>query len=399
MLMCHLLLGAVLAAGADFEAQTLGGQSTVGQIAELNGTLVVLKTADGPATLPLASLVGLSPRTAPATDGHKATLWVELVDQSGLAAADFAVGATTARITLLSGTVVEIPTPAIRWVRFAPTGGDDKLARQWSDITETKTADDLLVVRQAGGLDYLEGVQKDVDAETCKFEVDKEAVTVKRPKVEGIVFAHSAAAELPEAVGQLITADGSRLAMRTVELAGNEIKIATPSKLSLSMPLDDVVRFDFSSGKVAYLSEMAVESSSFVPLLGFKEQPPALAEFYQFRRDIGFEQNPLQLDGKTYRKGLALQTRSVLVYKLPSKFRLFKTVAGIDDSAREAGNVHLEIKGDGKTLWQGEVRGSEPPRELELDIAGVKRLEIVADYGADLDIGDRLDLCDARVTK
>jgi hypothetical protein len=59
----------------------------------------------------------------------------------------------------------------------------------------------------------------------------------------------------------------------------------------------------------------------------------------------------------------------------------------------------LVIQGDGKTLWEGEVRGSEPARNLEIEIAGIKRMEIVVDYGDDLDIGDRLDLGDARVTK
>jgi hypothetical protein len=119
------------------------------------------------------------------------------------------------------------------------------------------------------------------------------------------------------------------------------------------------------------------------------------ARIYKYRRDIGFEQNPLRLDGKSYRKGLSLASRSTLVYKLPGKFRLFRGTIGIDDSVRETGDVHLAIKGDGKTLWEGEVRGTDPARELELEIGGVKRLEVLVDYGGGLDIGDRLDLCEA----
>jgi hypothetical protein len=66
---------------------------------------------------------------------------------------------------------------------------------------------------------------------------------------------------------------------------------------------------------------------------------------------------------------------------------------------RDSGSVHLVIAGDGKTLWEGDIRGTDPPQELEVGIEGVKRLEITADYGDDLDIGDYLDLCEARVTK
>jgi hypothetical protein len=45
------------------------------------------------------------------------------------------------------------------------------------------------------------------------------------------------------------------------------------------------------------------------------------------------------------------------------------------------------------------VKGNEAPRELALEIAGAKRIEILVDYGAGLDVGDRLNLCDIRVTK
>ena len=109
---------------------------------------------------------------------------------------------------------------------------------------------------------------------------------------------------------------------------------------------------------------------------------------------------PLRLDGKMYRKGLALQSRTVLSLQAARQVSLVQDRRWASTTvSRDGGNVHVEIKGDGKMLWQGDVIGSDPARELEVDVAGVKRLEIVVDYGADLDVGDRLDLCDARVTK
>jgi hypothetical protein len=36
---------------------------------------------------------------------------------------------------------------------------------------------------------------------------------------------------------------------------------------------------------------------------------------------------------------------------------------------------------------------------LDLDISGVRRLEIVVDYGKGGDMGDQLNLCEARLTK
>ena len=193
---------------------------------------------------------------------------------------------------------------------------------------------------------------------------------------------------------------GTRLALGSVALADGRLQATTTAGLKLSLPLDEVARFDFSAGKIAFLSDLTPESFKYVPYFGFKDQPAAVSEFYAFRRDSGFDQQPLKLDGKTYAKGLALASRSTLVYRLPGKFRLLKTVIGIDDSAGEGGDVHVEFHGDGgKLLWQGDVRAADAPRELEIDVAGVKRLEIVVDYGGDLDIGDWLDLAEARVTK
>jgi hypothetical protein len=401
VLIWNLLLSAALTAGPpDFEAQTVDGQAAVGRVVRLDAGELVLETAGGPSKFALSTLAMLSRKTAPPAAQTKASAWIELVDQSSLPATAYTVQGGTARVALVSGQNLEIPTKAIRWVRFAAEpDGDGKLTKQWSEITESKAAGDLLVVRKSGALDYLEGVQGDIDADTCNFQLDNESIPVKRPKVEGVVYFHATAPELSEPVGRLVAADGSRVAMRTVQLVDDRLKISTPAGVSLELALNDVAKFDFSSGKIAFLSDLEPESATSVPFLGFAEEPQALRDYYRFGRDRDFEHNPLRLDGKVYRKGLSLSSRTALVYKLPGKFRLFRTVIGIDDSVRETGDVRLEIKGDGKTLWQGDVRGSDPARELELKVEGMKRLEILVDYGAGLDIGDRLDLCDARVTK
>jgi hypothetical protein len=147
------------------------------------------------------------------------------------------------------------------------------------------------------------------------------------------------------------------------------------------------------------LSDLEPENVQFTPLIGFAEPPQALLGYFNYRRDKGFNDTPLKLDGKEFRKGLSLASRTGLSYRLPDTFRLFRTTVGIDDTTRESGSVWLSIKGDGKTLWEGEVRGTEPAKQLELDVNGVRRIDILADYGEGLDVGDRLDLADAHVTK
>ena len=45
------------------------------------------------------------------------------------------------------------------------------------------------------------------------------------------------------------------------------------------------------------------------------------------------------------------------------------------------------------------ISGKDDARSIELDLTGVKRLTILVDFGEQLDIGDHLLLCNARLTK
>jgi hypothetical protein len=395
-----ILAVGMLAAPGDFSAQALDGRQVAGRLAELDARQMVLETPGGRETLDLEKLAGVAREGGAAPVERVANAWVELIDDSTLAAVGYTVANGKAQLELAGGTRVELPTKAIRSVRFGgKDSSDEKLNKQWAEIAAAGGAGDLLVTRKDGALDFTEGVAGDVSAEVCKFEVDGEVIPVKRPKIEGVVYFKAAAADLPEAVGSVYSGDGGRMSLRTVKLAGDKLTIATPAGVELVLPLDRVSRFDFSSGKIAYLSDLEPDSAAFTPLVGFKENQPAIEQYYRLRRDIGFDQEPLVLAGKTYLKGLSLASRTAVVYRLPGKFRLFKATLGIDDSVRPLGAAQVEVKADGKSLWEGAVRGDQPPVDLELELAGAKRLEITVDYGDDLDVADRVDLGDAQVTK
>ncbi|RMF82449.1 MAG: hypothetical protein D6744_06075 [Planctomycetota bacterium] len=51
----------------------------------------------------------------------------------------------------------------------------------------------------------------------------------------------------------------------------------------------------------------------------------------------------------------------------------------------------MKVVGDGQVLWESpSVRGNQPPQELLVDVTGVRRLTLVVDYGADLDLSDHV---------
>ncbi len=197
----------------------------------------------------------------------------------------------------------------------------------------------------------------------------------------------------------VVVADGSRLQIQRVELADGKLKLETPLGTSHEVPLEDVIRFDFSSGKIAFLSDLEPESAEYTPLVGFDRRRRGCWSFTRIAATQASSAIRCALPAASFTRGSRWPAAPRWCTSCPSKFRLFRATAGIDDATRDTGSVRLEISGDGRRLWQGDVRGTEPPQDLELDIAGVKRLEILVDYGDGLDVGDRLDLGDAQVTK
>ncbi len=395
-----LVITAALTAALPFEARLLDGSTVAGELTSLSRSNVVLQSDGGPVTHSLSSLATLSPASPRQPSAGSDGIWIELRDGSTMPVAGYEVTKSVAQIRGLQKGPSLVPTSAIYWVRFDRLASEDaKTAKQWSDITAVDAVGDLLVVRKDDALDYLEGIVRDIDAESCKFELDGEIIPVNRSKIAGIVYAQQGGADPPAPIGKLVMADGSRLELQEIDLEDDQLQVRTTAGTRHELQLGDVLRFDFTSGKIAFLSDLEPERATFTPLVGFEQPPQGLLGFYAYRRDVGFEQSPLRLDGKIYRKGLALATRTELVYKLPGKFRLFRSMVGIDDSTRHTGSVRLSIKGDGKVLWEGDVRGTEPSQDLELDVSGVRRLEILADYGEGLDVGDRLNLADAQITK
>ncbi len=136
-----------------------------------------------------------------------------------------------------------------------------------------------------------------------------------------------------------------------------------------------------------------------MPYLGPLRQFATRSDLYAPRKDTNLGGGPLELDGRAYSKGLALHSRTELVYRMPGDFRRFQATVGIDDAVRPRGNVHFVLRGDDRVLFESVVAGTDPPKPLDVDISGVRRLSVLVDFGDDLDVADHFDLCEARIVK
>lgn len=393
-----LLSAVVLAARPAVEVQPLSGGPVRGKLVSLGPHEVIVESAAGPVRLELAQVAGLVFNGTPAAGATKAAVWVELVDGSRIAAGNVALRSGKAAIGAESGgAVLEVPASLVRWIRFQPE--TQALAGPWQKLLQSEVRADLLVTRKGDVLDFYQGIVQAVGDEVVDFVLEGERIPAKRAKLYGLVFHHPAGQTLPEPLGVAVEAGGSRWPLRSIRLEGDTFHWTTPGGVSVSRPASCIQRIDFSQGKIVYLSDWKPEAAQWTPYIGLGTELPARVALFGPRPDRSLSGGPLELGGKVYAKGLALHSRTELVYRLAEPYRRFSAVAGIDDRVRPRGNVRLTVRGDGKVLFDATIAGVDPPRELDLDIRGVRRLSILVDFGEDLDVADHLDLCDARLVK
>lgn len=393
------LITLIVLSTVPVEVRPLAGPSVRGELVELSADAVVVQTEAGPQKLDLASLWELTAAPTAIPADRPVTVWVELMDGSLIRGEAYTAAAGTATVRTLAGQSLSIRTAAIRAVRFRDYVSAPQLAQRWQEISAAKATGDSLVIRRGETLDQLTGAIRDVTDEAVQFESDGETVQAKRTKLEGLLYYHPAAGELPRRSAHVTDASGSQWSVKSLRKMGEQLELVTVAGVSVSLPLTQLKWIDFSSGNSQWLDALEPESVAWRPFIQTKLPNEMMARLFEPRGSATPGGHPLLLAGQEYDRGLAIHSRTELVYRLTGDFRQFLAVVGIDDRVRPAGNVRLVISGDDRELFAQTITGSDEPLTLNVDITAVKRLKILVDFGEQLDLADCLDLCDARITK
>jgi hypothetical protein len=401
-----ILLAILLtAATPPFEVQVLDGRTLTGTLSELTAERLGLDAPGGRVALQTRDVLTVTAKEKPAPVGI-APVVVELVDGSTIRGQQYLAQGSRATISLYgddSAPVVDAPQEAIRSVQLQPS---QTLAKEWDRLTNMPADSDLLVVRKDEGVDYHRGVIHEVTKEEVRFDLDGEVLAVKRSRVFGLVYRHGTVRDLPAAVCRIIDSTGSNWAVQRLSFSEaaepsieRPLQWMTPSGVSAARTMGKIVQFDFSAGKIIYLSDMQPESASWSPYFSPGRMPAAVEKFYAPRQDRDFDARPLQLGGTVSKKGLALRSRTKVVYRLSNGFRRFLAVTGIGGTARPGSHVRLIVSGDGRELLSETIAGGDLPRPIELDLTGVRQLTILVDFGDIPSRSESLLLCDARLSK
>jgi hypothetical protein len=265
-------------------------------------------------------------------------------------------------------------------------------------------------------LDYVEGIVGNIAGDKVEFKLDGETSRVDRSKIAGIIYYRSASTQTAEAKMTLQGQSGFRTSVVRLEQVDGVISLTTVGGTKLRWPADDIEFADYSAGKVMYLSDIEPATKTWSPLVGLPSGLNLADAYGEPHLDRSMLGNKIsvrvkdssggeadvantQLLERIFNKGLALRSRTELVYRVPAGFRRFQTVAGIDPAAATVGDAELAIFADDRPLLETQLAGNQPALPIDVEITGAKRLKILVDFGQNLDTGDWVNLCDAKIVK
>ena len=113
------------------------------------------------------------------------------------------------------------------------------------------------------------------------------------------------------------------------------------------------------------------------------------------RLDKDVENNRLRFGTRVYRKGIGTHAPSEIVYALEGRYARFAAAIG---GAEANGTVVFEVYGDDKLLYRSEtLRGRREVKQVDVSVAGVRRLKLVVTDAGDGYNSDMANWADARL--
>lgn len=399
------LMLTLAAAPPQVQTTTLDGRSDSGALQTLSATELVLLSDGQPRTMPAADLLEVRippPDGAPALTA-KPPVEVHLVDGSVISCAGYDAGARNATFDTVSLGTLELAPAAVRSVRLAPA--ESKVNDAWTDLRTRDTRNDLLIVRKGDALDFVSGVIGEVTGASVTLLLNEREVQVPRDRVFGVVYARTAP-ERGAALCELSLAGGDRLRLQDITFADDAFTATLSAGPKVAPPVDQVRVIDFGLGRVRYLADLE-ETAAYQPI-GILFPPSDVSSGNNsaqwLRKNRTSNNERLKVGRKTYDRGLWVHSGTTLTYRLGRDYRRLQAVMGIDRNSSECARfnprVQVTVLGDGKPLLDSDVAWGDEPRALDLDVSGVRDLEIrVLSPGNTLGACEHLALADARVIR
>ncbi len=393
-----LLIGTVRAAELEpVEVRTLTGQTIKGNLESVNDQELVI-AGNGP--IKVDQVVDLV-FTANQPQAGDRFADVELTDGSVLHCSQFVLKLNKVDLKLVQGMEIK-DLPLVMISNILNDAQEPKNREEWQKLVSKRGKGDLLAIKAADGVvNPLEGTlgEGDAQGETIEFETSTgKKARPRLDRIHGMAFLRRPNGETAATLCKAQDLSRDLLVVAKLAMTENGYTITTVAGAKADFPWKSFTRWDFSKGKLAYLSDLEprlTESSN----VNFLEH---------YRRDKNLDGEPIRLpqknqDGVTslqlFTKGLSVHAYTELLYDIGGDYKEFKAILGVDPKVPGDSHVKVTIEGDGKELFAGEISRKDDPRPITLDVKNVKQLRIVVASAGLLDLGNHVCLADAKVSK
>jgi len=344
------------------------------------------KGADGDVVVPPARLVAWG---HPAEAGAGA--YLVLVDGSVISIGEATSGPEAIRVTTLKFGDRSFPLERVRGVVFRTPSSARRRDRLFASVQAPPAGErDRLTLIDG---DELVGSLTSLTADGVVIETSLGPAEKPITSASTLVLNPALAAEIaPPRPGVLVgLRDGTLLAcsVLTLHADGATLKPAivggTPGEKEPAWTArrEEVVFLQSLGGDARYLSD--------IEPTGFKHVP-FFDQAVEYRADRSVTGGKLRAGGRRYEKGIAMPSTSRLTFPLDPAAKKFQAEIAIDDDAEGGGSVTFRVFVDADERYRSEiVRGGDPPRPIEVDVAGGKQLSLVVDFA---EYGDQLDHAD-----
>ncbi len=316
------------------------------------------------------------PEPAPPAEAHP--LWFEMPDGARFGGEIVAAEAGTLTLRIRSGQTVEVAaTQARAMLRASRSARAAEAARRL--LADAARRTDALVVERDGKVGELSGDLLEIAPTAVRFRYKERSLKIPWDRIAAVLPSPPPPRTAP---AEVLLRDGQRFAGRIDGGDGDAVIVEAALLGRIAIAWDHVERIECHSRRVVFLSD--------APVLRY-EAESLFDKRWEYARNLDLSGNPVVLGGRTYPRALTMHSRARLTFRLGGQFRRFAALVGIIDAMGTRGDAHVAVIGDGQLLWQREhVQGGMPPESVAIDVSDVQELELVVDYGGDLDLSDQV---------
>jgi hypothetical protein len=380
--------------GSDsfFTALLIDGRTPAGRIVSLGEAGVTIATKDGKKELlPLDQLVKLTRESPGAMAAGESTQAAFLPEGDRLMRVSIG-SATDASLELRSEMLgkLEVPLDSVLGLILSGAGSSGSFEALRNQVLfEARSSE---VVWLTNG-DRLDGSFLGMDDRAIKLQVEGKPVEIDRGGAVAMGF-DPGLIHYPRPKGAFLEAtlsDGTRLGLTSVKLVDGNVEATTRFGKAVRFPMSGVSRLHSRSASLIYLSERKPAAAQYDSYIG-PTRP--------YRVDRSVDGHRIQLGGQAYDRGIGTESRSLLAYRIEPGDRRFQALIGVDERAGPLGSVVFRVLVDRQERFKSApMTDRDPPRSLDIDLAGGKVLILVTEFGDRGNVRDLADWAEARIVR